>query len=112
MHLGIDRHRCGAYVSVTANTFFSLQFLSKPFYSSQSLALQGEDYSHEITVVAEIQKNGTDESEEQVNNAKQQLQNSKEISEAKKVLDFPLLYTVHTEWYDAQHLEGILQSSS
>ncbi|KAL8190575.1 UNVERIFIED_CONTAM: hypothetical protein K2H54_055781 [Gekko kuhli] len=75
------------------------EFLSKPFYSSQSLALQGEDYSHEkITIVSEISKNCTDESEEQVNNAKQQLQNSKEISEAKKVSDFPLLYTVHTEW--------------
>nr|XP_056714192.1 interleukin-10 receptor subunit beta [Euleptes europaea] len=89
------------------------EFLSKPFYSSQSLASQGEDYCYEkITVVSEISKNGTDESEEELNKAKQQLQNSKEISEAKKVSDCPLLHTVHTEWCNAPHSEGILQSFS
>ncbi|XP_060090303.1 interleukin-10 receptor subunit beta [Heteronotia binoei] len=88
------------------------EFLSKPFHSSQSLALQ-EDYSHEkITVISEILKSGTDESEEQVNNAKQQLQNFKEISEAKKVSDTPLLYTVQTEWYNTHNSKGILQSGS
>ncbi|XP_077198700.1 interleukin-10 receptor subunit beta [Paroedura picta] len=84
------------------------EFLSKPFHSSQSLALQGEDYSHEkITVVSEISKNRVDESEEHMNNAKQQLQNVKEITEAKKVSDFPLRYAVRSECYNAEHSEGI-----
>ncbi|XP_048349509.1 interleukin-10 receptor subunit beta isoform X2 [Sphaerodactylus townsendi] len=88
------------------------EFLSKPFYSSQSLQSK-EDYSYEkITIVSEISKNGTDESMEELNNAKKQLQNSREISEAKKVSDSPLLSTVHIEWCNAQHSKEILQSFS
>ncbi|XP_020651868.3 interleukin-10 receptor subunit beta [Pogona vitticeps] len=57
------------------------EFLNKPSYSSQFLTsqIQGEDYTYEkITILSEELKNGGKESEEQLNNAKQQLKISQE----------------------------------
>ncbi|XP_061483762.1 interleukin-10 receptor subunit beta isoform X2 [Rhineura floridana] len=74
------------------------EFLSKPFYSSQFLASQsqGEEHAYDkIIVLSEESKTDDKESDEQVRNAKQQLQGSlKEISRPKDISDsMPLVHS-------------------
>ncbi|CAI5772628.1 interleukin-10 receptor subunit beta isoform X1 [Podarcis lilfordi] len=74
-----------------------IEFLSKPFYSSQLLASQsqGEEQSFDKIIVLSEESKNDNESEEQMRNAKQLLQGShEEMLRPKEVSDFtPLVHS-------------------
>ncbi|XP_053242595.1 interleukin-10 receptor subunit beta isoform X2 [Podarcis raffonei] len=74
-----------------------IEFLSKPFYSSQFLASQsqGEEQAYDKIIVLSEESKSDNESEEQMRNAKQLLQGShEEILRPKEVSDFtPLVHS-------------------